>query len=242
LIEKRLYPAAGLHGQVAHQIGRQIASGAIAEGAYLPREAELAARYGVSRQAVREGLKVLAAKGLVTSRRRAGTRVTPRQAWNLLDPDVVAWHPAEAIDPAFFKDLVELRRLIEPAAATFAAERGDAEKRATITAVFDRMRVAAAAEDAEAYRVIDAEFHFAIFSASGNMLIERLGSILGTLYDASFRVQMQVGVTFQEALSLHAAVHEAISSGDGPGAGQAMERILNQASSEIALISRRKPA
>ena len=148
MIEKRLYPAAALHGQVAHEIGRQIVSGVIAEGDYLPREAELAARYGVSRQAVREALKVLAAKGLVVSRRRAGTRVTPRLTWNLLDPDVLAWHPPEAIDHAFFKDLVELRRLIEPAAATFAAQRGDAEKIAPITAAFERMRSAAAAEDA----------------------------------------------------------------------------------------------
>ena len=242
LIKKRLYPAAALHGQVAHEIGRQIVSGAIAEGAYLPREAELATRYRVSRQAVREALKVLAAKGLVVSRRRAGTRVTPRQAWNLLDPDVLAWHPPEAIDPAFFKDLVELRRLIEPAAAMFAAERRDAGQMVAITTAFERMRVAAAAEDAETYRAVDAEFHLAIFSASGNMLIERLGSILGTLYDPSFRVQMQVGLTFREALSLHAAVYEAIVSGDGPRARDAMERILNQASSEIALMSHRKPA
>ena len=53
---------------------------------------------------------------------------------------------------------------------------------------------------------------------------------------------MQVGLTFREALSLHAAVYEAIVSGDGPRARDAMERILNQASSEIALMSQRKPA
>jgi DNA-binding GntR family transcriptional regulator len=49
-------------------------------------------------------------------------------------------------------------------------------------------------------------------------------------------------VTFQEALAMHAAVCEAIVSGDGPRAREAMERILNQASSEIALVSQRKPA
>ena len=79
-MEKRLYPSAALHGQVAHDIGRQIVSGTIAEGRFLPREAELSERFGVSRQAVREGLKVLAAKGLVGSRRRAGTYVLPRSS------------------------------------------------------------------------------------------------------------------------------------------------------------------
>jgi GntR family transcriptional regulator, galactonate operon transcriptional repressor len=242
LIEKRLYPAAALHGRVAHEIGRQIVSGAIAEGTNLPREAELAKRYGVSRQAVREGLKVLAAKGLVVSRRRAGTRVTPRQAWNLLDPDVLAWHPPDAINAAFLKDLVELRRLIEPAAASLAAERGDRDKIATLAAVLERMRTAVAAEDGDTYRTVDAEFHFAIFRASGNMLIERLSSILGPLYDATFRVQMQSGPPFTPGLAIHVAVYDAIVAGDGPRARQAMEHILDRASNEIAALNRRNPS
>jgi DNA-binding FadR family transcriptional regulator len=240
LIDKRLYPAAALHGQVAHEIGRQIVSGAIAEGAYLPRESELATSHGVSRQAVREALKVLAAKGLVTSRRRAGTRVTPRQSWNLLDPDVLAWHPSHTIDPAFLNDLVGLRRLIEPAAAGSAAKRGDPVHLAAIGAVLERMRSAVDADDADGYRASDAEFHFAIFSASGNILIERLSSILGPLYDFSFRVQMQAGGTLQQAISLHVAVYDAIVAGDATRARRAMERILSKASTEIATVKVRK--
>jgi GntR family galactonate operon transcriptional repressor len=242
LIDKRLYPALALHAQVAHEIGRQIVSGTIAEGESLPRESELAIRYGVSRQALREGLKVLAAKGLVVSRRRAGTRVASRQSWNLLDPDVLAWHPPEGIDPAFLSDLVELRRLIEPAAAAFAAERADPHKIGGVTAAVERMRAAVAAEDADAYRAADAEFHFAIFSASGNVLIERLSSILGPLYDASFRVQMEAGGTLPHAIAIHTAVYEAIVAGDGTGARRAMEQILSLASSEIAAATvRRSP-
>jgi DNA-binding FadR family transcriptional regulator len=241
LNDKRLYPSAALHGQVAHEIGRRIVSGAVAEGTYLPRESELAASYGVSRQAVREALKVLAAKGLVTSRRRAGTRVTPRQSWNLLDPDVLAWHPAGAIDPVFLNDLVELRRLIEPAAAAFAAKRGDPEHVAAIGAVMGRMQAAVNGDDADGYRASDAEFHFAIFTASGNILIERLSSILGPLYDFSFRVQMQAGGTLRQAIDLHIAVHDAIVAGDTTRARRAMERILSKASSEIATVKVRKP-
>ena len=241
MIDKRLYPAAALHGQVAHEIGRRIASGAIAEGALLPRESELAANYNVSRQAIREALKVLAAKGLVVSRRRAGTHVTLRQSWNLLDPDVLAWHPAGRIDPAFLKDLIELRRLIEPAAAEFAATRGDPHHIARITAALDRMRAVVAADDAEAYDAADVEFHFAIFSASGNILVERLSSILGPLYAVSFRLQRQVGTTLHEAIGAHAAVHDAIVAGDAPRARRAMERILAQASNEIATVTVPQP-
>ena len=60
-------------------MGRMIISGSIREGDFLPKELELSAKFGISRPAVREALKVLAAKGLVTSRRRAGTRVMPRR-------------------------------------------------------------------------------------------------------------------------------------------------------------------
>lgn len=241
MVEKRLYPAAALHGQVAHEIGRQIVSGAIAEGAFLPRESELAAKYGVSRQALREALKVLAAKGLIASRRRAGTRVTPRQFWNLLDPDVLAWHPPDTIAPAFLRDLVELRSLIEPTAAAFAASRGDSQQIAGITVALEHMRASVAAEDGAAYRAADTEFHFAIFSASGNILIERLGAILGPLYDVSFRVQMQAGGTFQDAIAVHTALYEAIVAGDGTRARRAMEQILSLAASEIAAVTAREP-
>ena len=235
MIDKRLYPAAALHGRVAHEIGRLIASGAIAEGALLPRESELAANHNVSRQAIREALKVPAAKGLVVSRRRAGTHVTSRQSWNLLDPDVLAWHPAGRIDPAFLKDLLELRRLIEPAAAEFAATRGEPHHIAGVTAALDRMRAVVAAEDADAYDAADGQF-------TSHLQREResdptASSILGPLYQVSFRLQRQVGGTLHEAISVHTAVHDAIVAGDAKRARRAMERILAQASSEIATVT-----
>ena len=99
------------------------------------------------------------------------------------------------------------------------------------------MRAVVAADDAEAYDAADVEFHFAIFSASGNILVERLSSILGPLYAVSFRLQRQVGTTLHEAIGAHAAVHDAIVAGDAPRARRAMERILAQASNEIATVT-----
>ena len=103
------------------------------------------------------------------------------------------------------------------------------------------MRAVVAAEDAEAYDAADAEFHFAIFSASGNILIERLSSILGPLYEVSFRLQRQAGGTLHEAITVHSAVHDAIVAGDAERARRAMERILAQASNEIATVTVQKP-
>lgn len=228
--DERLYPLQGLHGQVAHQIGRRVVSGAIAEGDLLPRETELSRQFSVSRQAVREALKVLAAKGLVNSRRRTGTYVMPRTAWNLLDPDVLAWHPAARITPKFLSDLVELRRVIEPAAAEFAAINGDPERKAAIAAALGDMRKAS---DAETFRRADAEFHIAIFAASGNDLIDRLSTILRPLLDTSPPMQSSLQEDRVTAIAMHTEVYEAIVTGKRVRARKGMERILALASKAV---------
>lgn len=239
-MEKRLYPSAALHGQVAHDIGRQIVSGTIAEGRFLPREAELSERFGVSRQAVREGLKVLAAKGLVGSRRRAGTYVLPRSSWNLLDPDVLAWHSPSELDPGFINDLVELRRVIEPAAVEMAAARADAAGIERIAKALRRMQEGAG--DIAAFSTADAEFHMAIFAASGNALIERLSHILGPLLAMSIQAQGRFGMELPDSIAMHAEIHEAIVAGDVAKAKAALAGVLRQASEEAAKLVEERQA
>src|SRR5712691_5374636 len=103
------YPRGGLHGQIVHSIGRRILRGEILPGEVLPLDSGLPA----SRTVQREAIKVLAAKGLVESRPKTGTRVRPRQSWNLLDPDVLAWQQDGAVDDALLRKLTEVRRIIE---------------------------------------------------------------------------------------------------------------------------------
>ena len=73
----RVYPTRGVHGRLVEQIGRRILGGELAPGAMLPRDAELVQELGISRTAVREAIKVLAAKGLIESRQKLGMRVRP---------------------------------------------------------------------------------------------------------------------------------------------------------------------
>ena len=235
VIGKGLYPSAALHGQVAHEIGRRIVSGAVREGETLPREAELSRQFGVSRQAVREALKVLAAKGLVNSRRRAGTHVMQRDAWNLLDPDVLAWHQPGTLSPEFLSDLVEIRRLIEPAAAGFAAARGDPGRIALIGVALEAMREAVG--DPDRFYTADVEFHLAIFSASGNTLIDRLSTILGPLLEASFRRPRSIVTSRETLVAVHEAVYKAITDGDAERAQRSMESLLISAGDQIAKVA-----
>src|SRR6266567_361686 len=80
----------GLHGQLVQQLGQMIVAGELGADRPLVPE-EIGHRFEVSRTVVRESLRVLEAKGLVSARPNVGTRIRPVQEWNLLDPDVIEW-------------------------------------------------------------------------------------------------------------------------------------------------------
>jgi len=108
---------------VIDALGFKIVSGKLVPGDLLPTEAELARSLGLSRPSLREGLKALAQKGLLEGRTRRGTVVRERANWDLLDADVLRWLAAAPPDPAFFMDLLDVRMIVEPAAARLAASR-----------------------------------------------------------------------------------------------------------------------
>ena len=112
-----------IHQAVARKLGIAILSGDILPEQRLDSDIDYSAELGVSRTAYREALRMLMAKGMIESRPKAGTRVTPRVRWNLLDPEVLSWMFAGRPDEGFIVDLFELRGIIEPSAAAFAAQR-----------------------------------------------------------------------------------------------------------------------
>src|SRR5437879_1577890 len=97
----RPFSPKSLHEQIVQHIGLSILRGEAKPGDTLPSEPKLCTQLNVSRIALREALKVLAAKGLVESRPKTGTRVRPRHAWNLLDRDVLSWQHEAGLDEAF---------------------------------------------------------------------------------------------------------------------------------------------
>lgn len=243
--QTRLYPIAGVHGHLAHEVGRMIVSGAIAQGALLPREAELSEKYGASRQAVREALKVLAAKGLVLSRRRAGTRVLPRASWNIFDPDVVAWFPPDRVPPDVLRDLFEMRKAIEPVAAYRAAARADTVAVSAIRASLERM-IAVDKPSADFFEA-DESFHDGILTASGNAMFDQMGQVFGPLLRTSFEAHFRgvilalgkddvIRSAVQRSMDRHAAVYDAIARRDPERARKASEELLAQIETEIEYV------
>lgn len=232
-MDQRSYTNKGLHAGILHELGRAIVGDVYREGAPLPRETELQEKFGASRQTVREAIKVLAAKGMVYARKRAGTFVTPRASWNFLDPDILAWHAKGNLPPGILRDLVEIRRLIEPSAAQFAAERSDLAGLQRIGDALQTMHEFVG-QPAHFYEA-DIEFHLAIFAASGNTLVDRMSTILRPLLEASFKIQSTVNRDsgLDDGYDVHVAVYDAIARRDGPQAKAAMEALLDRAVTEV---------
>src|SRR5262249_20385905 len=106
----------------------------------VPGEIERCRRFAASRTVVREALKLLTAKGLIVSRKRAGTCVRPREAWHMLDEDVLAWRLKDGkAEPKLVFDLLHARAVVEPAAAAMAAQRHTPQTLAAIEQAFADM-------------------------------------------------------------------------------------------------------
>jgi DNA-binding FadR family transcriptional regulator len=214
----RTYPRRGLHGALVHDIGLQIVSGELEPGRPLPEE-QLSRTFEVSRTVLREVMKVLAAKGLVESRPKTGTRVCARERWNLLDPDVIAWRIKAQPDRAFMMEIFGIRRLIETAAARFAAGRIGDEELAVLQHWYDEM--ARSTSDVEAYVAADLQFHQTIYAACGSELLAYMGEMLRGAFRTIFTLTTQLPGASVAALPLHRDVLDAIVARDPDAAEQA---------------------
>jgi len=237
------YPRRSLHGQVAHEIGLRIVRGELAPGDILPNESDLSAELDVSRTALREAFKVLAAKGLVEARPRTGTRIRPRQAWNLLDPDILAWQFAVSPMERFFRDLFQVREIIEPAAAAIAAEKQRPEDVAEIRRAY-RAMVEAAPDDQpeDDWTDADLRFHQAILSATGNELLGPLGSLIEAALAISFKLTSSRPRGRLDSLPRHKVVLDAIERGDPASAREAMRGLLGESIDDLQNVLGDKPA
>ena len=217
------YSGRNLHGQVVHELGRRIVGGACAPGEALPNEEELCRELGISRTALRESVKVLAAKGLVESRPRIGTRVRASESWNLLDPDVLAWRCATSPSPEFILQLNQMREIIEPASAGLAAQH---RTPAQLRGIEDAFASMAAAPDIDAWVSADLEFHIAILSATNNPLLLPLGAMIGSALEALLVLVARHAGDFKVGLPEHAKVLEAIRRQQPAVATREMTKLL----------------
>jgi DNA-binding FadR family transcriptional regulator len=197
---------------VRSQLIELIESGEFAVGSRLPSEADLARSFEVSRSVIREALHSLNALGLTRSFTGKGTFVDAQHA------------PSQLLTGQYLpRDLDEVRHTLEVPSAQLAAERRSASDLRTLRELLDKF---SAADDPHERVGIDADFHVAIATATGNPLFPRLvAELRNVLQDQALVVANYPGRA-AEAAAEHQAIFEAIEARKGAAAAEAMARHL----------------
>ena len=224
----------GIHAEVLGELGVRIVGGVYPPGTILPRADVWAEEMRVSRTVIREVTRVLAEKGLVKARQRAGTRVCERADWDLMDPEVISWYRIAGPDLQFFRDLTDVRVAIESTAARLAAERATDDEIEGMRELYRAMQQHVSVPDD--YATADLELHAAILHAAHNALLARLTQAISEGLVASRDVTIRSPGGSERALPLHANVIEAIAARDADLAAEQMTELVRQAIRDIETI------
>jgi GntR family transcriptional repressor for pyruvate dehydrogenase complex len=183
------------------RIKQMIVAGELRPGDRLPREADLAARLGLSRNSLREAVKALALIRVLEVRQGDGTFVTS------LDPSLLMETMGFVLDlhqDASVLEFFEVRRILEPAAAARAALRMADDDIAALRKMLDELGPEPAVED---LLTSDVEFHKVVALGSGN---RALASIIDSLRQPTYRARIWRGLTQTDAVTRTLAEHRAI--------------------------------
>jgi GntR family transcriptional regulator, transcriptional repressor for pyruvate dehydrogenase complex len=192
------------------EIRSRIAGGEWGPGRRLPREADLAAQLGLSRNSLREAVRALSLIRVLEVRQGDGTYVSSLAPDLLLESTRMATDllPGRAV-----LELFEVRRLLEPEAVALAAQRMDDDAKAALKRELDRMF--AAGSDVEELVEADAAFHAILAGAPGNAVLK---SLLESISSRTVRARVWHGVADRQALDQaraeHTRIYEAIEAGN----------------------------
>lgn len=210
--------------QVTQSIGRAIVQGTFGDGDAMITEAELSERYKISRTAIREAVKMLAAKGLLTSRQRRGIRIEPCSQWNIFDEDVLNWTLSGAPTLALLREFAQLRLAIEPEAAALACQCKEAVKIRTIELAAQSLSSAEqlGLNEHEA----DLNFHSAIFAATENRFFVQFRGFIHAALRVSIQCNFGIEGNKLAVADPHMQVYLAIRAGHAESARQLMREML----------------
>jgi len=216
-----------LTSNIVESLGMDIVRGKYNDDNPFPTEAELCAQYDSSRSVLREAVKMLTSKGLLSARPRKGTKVRDEENWNLLDPSVLRWLLERDFSLQLLKEFTEVRLSIEPAAAAHAAERASVADKNNIKAALDRME--AAEEGKDDPLLSDIAFHVAILEASDNRFYSQMKDFCETALRISIRLTNKRKGVRLASVSDHRKVYDSIVDGKPERARSAMQFLLQEA-------------
>ena len=192
------------------KLRNMIQSGDLPPGARLPPENQLAAQMGISRSGVREAVKVLESARVLDVRRGDGTYVTSLAPKLLLEGVGFA---VELLQGETLLEVMEVRRLLEPAATGLAARRVSDAQLEELAAALQDMRDAAS--DPETLLRADVAFHRIVIASTGN---ETLISLLDGLSSQTARARIWRGLVLgnvtEATIEEHRAIYDAMRARD----------------------------
>jgi GntR family transcriptional regulator, transcriptional repressor for pyruvate dehydrogenase complex len=193
--------AVAVTDEAIEKIKAMITSGALRAGDRLPKEADLAAALGLSRNSLREAVRALALVNILDVRRGDGTYVTSLEPHILLEAlnFIVDFHRDDTV-----LEFLQVRRILEPAATAMAAERISPEEVKGLRALLDSL---GSNPDPEELVEKDMEFHRRIVVSAGNSV---LASLLESMSGPMTRARVWRGITQTGTLTRTLAEHRAI--------------------------------
>lgn len=196
-----------LTDEAIERIKEMIVSGQLRPGDRLPREADLAERLGLSRNSLREAVRALSLIRVLDVRQGDGTYVTSLRPELLLEAVgfVVDFHHDDSV-----LHLLEVRRILEPAATALAAQRMSTEEINSLGELLAGVKETAAVDE----RIdADIEFHRRIAAGSGNPV---LATLIDNLSAPTLRARVWRGLTQEGAAERtheqHMAIQQALAA------------------------------
>lgn len=214
--------------RIVQDLGIAIVSGKYSNEPF-PIEAQLSKQFGASRTVLREAVKMLTAKGLLSARPRYGTTVQPEENWNLFDPDVLGWLLERKISLPLLREFAQVRRVAEPEAAALAAIHASPEDKAELRAIIERMQIEGEIDPLAS----DIAFHVAILRASKNRFFSQLCIVTETALRFSIRMTNEFKGVRRANVDDHRRIADAICAGDPNAAETAMRELIEEALSLI---------
>ncbi len=222
MAELREVRKARRYEQVAEQIKRLIVKGVLKPGDRLPPERDLALKFGVARSSIRDAIRTLEVMGILEPRQGHGTVVREASAESLVVPlTQVLMRKREMI-----AELVEVRRMIEPALAARAAVNATEQEIDHLEEILGRqeqkMRRGQPSIDE------DTEFHYALALAARNSVVLQVLDLLMDLLRESRTRSLQVPGRLERSLSGHRRILRAVQRRDPVGAETAVRKHLKE--------------
>ncbi|ORE94695.1 FadR/GntR family transcriptional regulator [Acuticoccus yangtzensis] len=204
-------------------IARRIVSGEFPVGSIIPNEAEIVEELGVSRTVVREAVRTLVAKGMLRTRRRLGTEVTPIASWSQFDRNVIDWRIRYDPDDKVLDDLVDIVMAVEIIAGIRCAEDLDFDA----SPLADAVSALEQADPTDRNTLAEAEqdFHRALVDTMGNSFCSHVHAVTESALSTFLSPMFISASSHAEALGQYQALADAVRSHAPAKARAAVEEL-----------------